>query len=227
MVSLPSVFVVDDDEISRQSIAAVAETLQVQVFCFRDGEAFLANCKPEHAGCIVLDVRMPGRNGLEVFDELLARRVLLPVVMVTAYGDIPLAVAAVQKGVFAFLEKPCRGHHLWDTLKDALAHHERILSETSQFNDFQARLDLLSDDERRVMEMMLADIPSKTMAKRLGVSVRTVQFRRSAVYQRLRVDSLASLAAMCAASRVAPPQWLVHRPASTVRTPPLATAPAN
>jgi FixJ family two-component response regulator len=227
MASLPSVFVVDDDEISRQSLAAVAETLHVPVFCFGGGETFLENCRPEHAGCIVLDVRMPGRNGLEVFDELLARSILLPVVMVTAYGDIPLAVTAVQKGVFAFLEKPCRGHHLWATLKDALAHHERIRRETSQFNDFQARVDSLSDDERRVMEMMLADVPSKTMAKRLGVSVRTVQFRRSTVYQRLRVDSVASLAAMCATSRMASPQRLSHGPGTTARTPLLAAAPAT
>jgi two-component system response regulator DctR len=133
-------------------------------------------------------------NGLEVVDALLARRSLLAVVMVTAYGEVPLAVAAVKKGVFAFLQKPCRGHDLWSTLKDALAYNEQTQSEATQANDVLARLDSLTDDERHVLDMMLENIPSKTMAKRLGVSVRTVQFRRSAVYDRLQVDSVASLA---------------------------------
>jgi two-component system response regulator DctR len=194
MASLSSVFIIDDDEASRESIAAVAETLQVPVLTFASGEAFLAKYKGEQGGCVVLDVRLPGMNGLDVVDELLAHRSLLSVVMVTAYGEVPLAVAAVKKGVFAFLEKPCRGHDLWSTLKDALAYNEQVQSEASQANDVLARLDSLTDDERHVLDMMLENIPSKTMAKRLGVSVRTVQFRRSAVYDRLQVDSVASLA---------------------------------
>jgi two-component system response regulator DctR len=194
MASPLSVFVVDDDEASRESIAAVAETLQLPVLSFASGEAFLAKYEGEQGGCVVLDVRLPGMNGLEVVDALLARRSLLAVVMVTAYGEVPLAVAAVKKGVFAFLQKPCRGHDLWSTLKDALAYNEQTQSEATQANDVLARLDSLTDDERHVLDMMLENIPSKTMAKRLGVSVRTVQFRRSAVYDRLQVDSVASLA---------------------------------
>ncbi|HWB09280.1 MAG TPA: response regulator [Pirellulales bacterium] len=200
MASLPSVFVVDDDQGSREAIAAIAETLRVPVLPFHRGEAFLAKCTGEMPGCVVLDMRMPGMNGMEVVDELNARRILLPVVMVTGYGDIPLAVAALKKGVFAFLEKPCRGHELWETLKNALAHDELVRAEASQTNDILAKLDALSDDERCVMEMMLDNIPSKTIAKRLGVSVRTVQFRRSAVYERLEVDSMASLAMAVAAA---------------------------
>ena len=196
METVRTVSVVDDDPSSRESIAAIAETLNVPVLTFSSGEAFLAQCTPEQAGCVVLDVRMPGMTGPEVYEAMLARGIRQPVIMVTAHGDIPMAVRAMQQGVFAFFEKPCRGQDLWESLRNALACDERARAEAAKATAIQARLRSLTDEERRVMEMMLRNVPSKTIAKRLGVSIRTVQVRRTAVFDRMGADSIASLATM-------------------------------
>lgn len=189
-----TICVVDDDAGSRESIAAIAETLCASVLGFSSGEAFLAQCTPEQAGCVVLDVRMPGLTGSEVYEAMLARGMLRPVIMVTAHGDIPMAVRAVQQGVFAFFEKPCRGQDLWESMRGALACDDRLRAETAAIAAFRSRLHALTEEERRVMEMMLRNVPSKTIAKRLGVSLRTVQVRRTSVFDRLGVDSIAALA---------------------------------
>jgi two-component system response regulator DctR len=114
--------------------------------------------------------------------------------MVTAHGDIPMAVRAVQQGVFAFFEKPCRGQDLWESMRNALACDDRLRAETARTADFRSRLRELTEEERRVMEMMLRNVPSKTIAKRLSVSLRTVQVRRTSVFDRLGADSIAALA---------------------------------
>ena len=189
-----TICVVDDDAGSRESIAAIAETLCASVLCFSSGEAFLAQCTPEQAGCVVLDVRMPGLTGPEVYEAMLARGIQRPVIMVTAHGDIPMAVRAVQQGVFAFFEKPCRGQDLWESMRNALARDDRQRAETADVVAFRSRLGELTEEERRVMEMMLRNVPSKTIAKRLSVSLRTVQVRRTSVFDRLGADSIAALA---------------------------------
>ena len=194
METLRTIYVVDDDPGSRDSIASIAQTLDVQVLTFNSGEAFLAQCTAEQAGCVVLDVRMPGMSGHEVYETLRARSILRPVIMVTAHGDIPMAVRAIQRGVFAFFEKPCRAQDLWESLHAALAHDDRVRAETSRLLEVQSRLQTLTDEERRVMEMMLRNVPSKTIAKRLEISIRTVQVRRSAVFDRMGADSIATLA---------------------------------
>ncbi|HUY90263.1 MAG TPA: response regulator [Pirellulales bacterium] len=196
METARTVFVVDDDRNCREAIRAIAETLGAAVLPFGSGEEFLAQCTPEQAGCVVLDVRMPGMTGHEVYEAMQARNMTQPVVMVTAHGDIPMAVRAIQQGVFAFFEKPCRGQDLWESLRSALAYDERVRAETSRVRTIQERLSALGGDERRVMEMMLRNVPSKTIAKRLGISIRTVQVRRTAVFDRMGADSIASLATM-------------------------------
>ena len=196
METLRTIYVVDDDPASRESIAAIAQSLGVQVLTFSSGEAFLAQCTAEQAGCVVLDVRMPGMSGHEVYETMRARNIPRPVIMVTAHGDIPMAVRAIQRGVFAFFEKPCRAQDLWESLHAALAHDDRVRAETARLLEIQSRLRTLTDEERRVMEMMLRNVPSKTIAKRLEISIRTVQVRRSAVFDRLGADSIATLATM-------------------------------
>ena len=202
METVRTICVVDDDPSSRESIAAIAQTLNVQVLSFSSGEAFLAQCTPEQAGCVVLDVRMPGMTGHEVYEAMLARNILRPVIMVTAHGDIPMAVRAIQRGVFAFFEKPCRGQDLWESLRKALAYDEHVRADSAQLTAIQSRLQALTEEERRVMEMMLRNVPSKTIAKRLEISIRTVQVRRSAVFDRLGADSIATLATMIERLRV-------------------------
>lgn len=236
METLRTICVVDDDAGSRESIAAIAETLCASVLCFNSGEAFLAQCTPEQAGCVVLDVRMPGMTGPEVYDAMLARGILWPVIMVTAHGDIPMAVRAVQQGVFAFFEKPCRGQDLWESLRNALACDDRLRAETAEVAAFRSRLRELTEEERRVMEMMLRNVPSKTIAKRLGVSLRTVQVRRTSVFDRLGADSIATLATKIEMLRayegsLARRRWAGNPPAAAVSaldfsSPSSATAPS-
>lgn len=192
----PTVFVVDDDDGSRDAVAALVRSLPAAIETFDSAEAFLLAFDPRRSGCIVLDVRMPGLSGLELYGELSARGNQMPVIMITAYADVPMAVRALRDGAFMFLQKPCRDHELWETIRDALAWDEKNYEQRQRIAEIQARLSSLTEEERDVMEMVLADVPCKSIAKRLGIGMRTAQARRAAVFQKMSAESLPHLAFM-------------------------------
>lgn len=196
MGTLPTVFIVDDDDGSREAVAALVRSLPAAIETFDSAEAFLPVFKPSRAGCLVLDVRMPGLSGLELCAELAARENQMPVILTTAYGDVPMAVRALREGAFMFLQKPCREHELWETIRDALAWDQRNRDQRQRIADIQARLAALTDEERSVMEMVLADLPCRAIAKRLGIGMRTAQARRAAVFHKMSAESLPHLAVM-------------------------------
>lgn len=192
----PTVFVVDDDDGSREAVAALVRSLPAAIETFDSAEAFLAAFDPARAGCIVLDVRMPGLSGLELYAELAARENQMPVILTTAYGDVPMAVRALRDGAFMFLQKPCREHELWETIRDALALDLQSYEQRLRIAEMKAKLSSLTDEERAVMEMLLTDLPCKAIAKRLGIGMRTAQARRAAVFQKMSAESLPHLACM-------------------------------
>ena len=136
-------------------------------------------------------------SGVELQEKLARDGVSLSVIVLTAYADTPLTIRAIKQGAVTLLEKPCRDQELWDAIRTALKEDVEKSQRDQRLADIRRRLDTLTPAERRVLERMVAGDSNKVMAKRLGVSVRTVEVRRSSVFQKMHSDSLADLVRMC------------------------------
>ncbi|MBB3981900.1 two-component system response regulator FixJ [Sphingobium fontiphilum] len=191
MTAKPTIHIVDDDEAIRRSLSFMLKTAGYSVQLYADGESFLKAADHIEEGCVLLDVRMPGIDGMEVQRRLRARGIMLPVVIMTGHGDVDLAVAAMKAGATDFLEKPFEKAALIDCLSSAgeVALAERGLS--ARRTEAQSRLNVLTDREREVLEGLVAGLPNKTIAYDLGISPRTVEIHRANLMQKLDVKSLA------------------------------------
>ncbi len=200
-MSEPIVHVVDDDDAIRDALAWLLRSRGVAARTWPSAEAFLAGCSDAMRGCIVLDVRMEGMSGVELFDHLLAHGNRLPVIFLTGHGDVPLAVAALKKGAFDFVEKPFNDNDLVDRIVAAVRHdaseQEKLESEAS----VAARLAGLTARERQVMERVLAGDYNKTIADALGIAVRTVEVHRARIFEKMGVRSAVELAQLLAPRR--------------------------
>ena len=190
-----NVYIVDDDEAVRDSLAMLFRTAGLRVETFDSGSAFLRRCKPQAHACLVLDIRMPGLTGTALHDELIERGVRLPVIFITGHGDIPMAVAAMKKGAYDFVEKPYDGHRLLcrvlDAIEDTMAPPKRALTAPRKL------LAQLSERERQVLDRVLEGKPSREVAVELFISVKTVEFHRARIMQKLGVRSAAELFRAC------------------------------
>jgi two-component system response regulator DctR len=196
-----TVHVVDDDDAIRDALAWLLRSRGVPARTWPSAEAFLADWSEEMRGCLVLDVRMEGMSGPELFDRLLARGSRLPVIFLTGHGDVPLAVAALKKGALDFVEKPFNDNDLVDRIVAAVRHdedqHRRRESEAS----LAARLAELTPRERQVMERVLAGEYNKTIADELGIAIRTVEVHRARIFEKMGVRSAVELAHLLASKR--------------------------
>jgi FixJ family two-component response regulator len=189
----PVVTVIDDDEHVRESLAALVQSMNLDVDCYASGREFLENFDHSRPGCVVLDLRLPQMSGQEVLKELTARRMRVPVIMITGHGDIPAAVAAMKAGAFDFLEKPYRGAVLIESIRRAIAHDEHDLQAQSDRNDLLGRYETLTADEKDVLWLTAEGKPDKAIAQRLDLSLRTIQLRRASVMRKLQAESRARL----------------------------------
>jgi FixJ family two-component response regulator len=189
----PTVCVVDDDDPFRDSLVWLLQTAGYRVAAYSSGEALLAQWDPERPGCLLLDIRMPGISGLELQSELKQRQYTAPVVFVTGHGDVPMAVDALQKGAFHFLEKPFNDGALLDIVTRAIELDRAMRSERTRKADAIARLERLTPRERDVMNCVVAGKLNKVTADELGVSIKTVEAHRSQLMKKLGVDSTAEL----------------------------------
>ena len=199
----PTVFIVDDDEAARNSVKALVRSMGVRAETFSSAESFLQEFDPPRAGCLVTDVRMLGLSGIELQEKLVAEGITLPVIIITAHAETPLTVRAVKKGAVTVLEKPCRDYELYDAIRDALSQDERTRSQSAEQREFLQRLDALLPQEKQVLELMVEGLANKVIARRLGVSVRTVENRRQRIFEKTQTDSLAMLIRIVVESRVA------------------------
>ncbi|ETI60239.1 chemotaxis protein CheY [Sphingobium sp. C100] len=185
------IYVVDDDEAIRRSLSFLLKTSGFAVQMFEGGLPFLKAAAGLEPGCVLLDVRMPDMDGLEVQRELRARGVMLPVVIMTGHGDVDMAVAAMKAGASDFIEKPFEKAALLACIAAAQRQSvaERGLSARAQ--EAQARLNALTDRERDVLDGLIQGLPNKTIAYDLGISPRTVEIHRANLMQKLEVRSLA------------------------------------
>lgn len=191
--STPTVFVVDDDEAVRKSLAWLIGSVGLAVQAYENADAFLASWTVERPGCLVLDVRMPGMSGLELQDALGRRGSSLPVIIVTGHADVPMAVRALKAGAVDFIEKPFNDQVLLDRIQDAVKRSQSAFAGHARRALVQALLARLTPRERQVAELVAAGKPNKVIAFELDLSMKTVEVHRHNVMDKLEVASVADL----------------------------------
>ena len=192
----PTVFVVDDDESVRSSLKFLLRSVSLDSRAFGSAQEFLEAHDPTQPGCLILDVRMPGRSGLELQQELNRRGATIPVIFITGHGDVPMAVEAMQHGAHDFLQKPFKDEDLIERVRRALARDARTRAALEEHKSIRTRLQSLTPREREVLTLMAQGKPNKIMAHELGVSQRTVEIHRARVMEKSRASSLAELVRM-------------------------------
>ncbi|MBD9363697.1 response regulator transcription factor [Methylomonas fluvii] len=199
MNTQPCVFVVDDDDAVRDSLGLVFETASLAYQTFASAECFLESYCPEQPGCLVLDVNMPGLDGHELQAELIRRHIHLPIIFLTAYGDIPMTVRAMKAGAVDFLTKPVSTELLLDRVQAAL---QSEINTQAQAIKGLNRLSGLTSRELEIMGMVVAGLTNKEIARRLGISHRTVEIHRAKVMEKTGATNLLELARIYEACRI-------------------------
>jgi FixJ family two-component response regulator len=191
-----TVFVVDDDAAARESVLALVSLKGVRAQGFASAEEFLASYTPEMTGCLVVDVRMTGMSGLQLLQQLQAKKSTLPAIVITGYADVPMAVKAMQSGAMTFLEKPCQEQELWQAIQQALDKEQSLLAARRQQGEVESRLATLTEDEVAVLHKLLEGLPNKRIAVDLDIGLRTVELRRSNIMKKMSANSLPELVRM-------------------------------
>jgi len=199
MSTTPTVFVVDDDAAVRDGLALLLDTAGLAVETYDGAAAFLAVCSPGRAGCLILDVRMPDMSGPELQAELTRRGIDLPIIFLTAHGDIPTTVQAMKGGALDFLTKPVVGSELLERVRAAFDKSARLREQESASRSLRERLEGLTGREREIMKLVADGLPNKEIARTLGISHRTVEVHRARVMQKTGVTNLVELSRLAQA----------------------------
>jgi RNA polymerase sigma factor (sigma-70 family) len=192
----PTIYIVDDDEAVRNSLRFLLKSVGHACQTLASANEFLETYQPQHPGCLILDVRMPGMSGLELQQQLNLRGAIIPVIFITGHGDVPMAVEAMQHGAADFLQKPFRDQDLLDRIQRALERDARNRAALAQHERIRASFDSLTPREREVLELLTRGKSNKVMAAELGVSQRTVEIHRARVMDKTGAASLAQLVRM-------------------------------
>lgn len=188
------IYVVDDDAAMRDSLSFLLDAAGWRTHSFASAQEFFAAFERNRPGCLILDVMMPLMGGLEVQRQLRARDICLPVIFLTAHGDLPMAVQAMKRGAIDFLEKPCKDHELLDAVGRAVRFSIQQCLTRSSIEAAQARLASLTLREREIVKLLAAGECNKTIARKLGISDKTVQVHRHNAMEKLGVHSTAEIA---------------------------------
>jgi len=194
--SKPTVLIVDDDPGIRDSISSLVRSVGFQTKLMASVDEFLRAGRPEGPCCVVLDVRLPGRSGLDLQRELAERRVQLPIIFVTGYGDIPMSVQAMKGGAIEFLTKPFRDQDLLDAIQIGVTRDRARLDAESLTAEIRKRFETLTVREREVMAGVVAGRLNKQIAGDLGISEITVKVHRGQVMKKMKASSVPDLARM-------------------------------
>lgn len=195
-----TVYVVDDDAAFCDSLRFLIESVNLRVQTFASADEFLAAFSPEMVGCLVLDLRMPGMSGLELQEELSKRGSRIPIIIITAHGDVPTAVQAMRGGAIDFMPKPFSDQALLDRIHQAIEKATRARGEQSVREALAARIALLTPREREVMNLVVSGKSNKEIAADLCLSAKTVETHRARVMDKMQAHSVASLVQMALAA---------------------------
>lgn len=204
MTTQARVFVVDDQPEVRKGLERLLRAAGLEVALFASAQEFLAAVDGDAAGCVLLDYQMPGFNGLELQDILIARDVHVPIVFLTGHGDIPKTVQAMKGGAVDFLVKPASQEQILDAVRRALAHDARQRGERAELAEVRTRMAQLTPREREVMGHVIAGRLNKQIAGMLGTSEKTVKIQRAGVMQKMGVRSVAELVRRTAKAGIEP-----------------------
>jgi len=199
-----TVFLIDDDDSVRRALGRLIQSAGHKVRPFASAREFLdSGTHDDGPACLVLDVRMPGLNGLDLQRELQAAKTFLPIIFITGYGDVPTSVKAMKAGAVDFIPKPVRDEDLLQSIAQAMARAERESADRIEIETVRARANRLTPREREIMARVVRGFLNKQIAFDLGVVEKTVKVHRARVMQKMQVESLAELVRL--AEKIAPP----------------------
>ncbi len=187
------VYIVDDDDASREAVESLVGEMNVASESYGSAEEFLKDYQGERPGCLVTDVRMLRMSGLELQEELKNRGCTLSVVVLTGFAETPVVVRAIQNGAVTLLEKPCSNYELWDAIRAGLAADAENYEKEQHLERLRNRLDRLTPAEKKVLDRIIGGQANKAIAANLGISTRTVEVRRQQIFSKLEADSVAQL----------------------------------
>ena len=188
-----TVYIVDDDEAVRDSLRWLLEANSYRVRAYASAEAFLAEYDDQQPGVLIVDVRMPGMSGLELQEQLIARKSTMPVVFITGHGDIPMAISTMKKGAVDFLEKPFDETALREIVGRMFEQANQRLTQAKAVRQHEAMLARLTSREQQVLERIVAGRLNKQIADDLGISIKTVEAHRANIMEKLQVTTVADL----------------------------------
>ncbi len=194
--SQSAVYIVDDDQNVRHGMEMLMRSVGQRCELFGSADEFLATHTENRAGCLVLDIRMPGLGGLELQHKLNQMRCTLPVIFITGHGDVPMAVEAMRQGALGFIQKPFRDQELLDQINIALETDSERRSARESRAGIEACMQKLTSREREVLDLVVTGKPNKVIAYELNVSQRTIEIHRARVMEKMQAKSLAELVRM-------------------------------
>jgi FixJ family two-component response regulator len=193
-----TVCIIDDDEAIREALKLLLFAEGLNGIAFESAEHFLADGTETPFDCMLLDIRMPGMDGLELYQEIKRQSLPFPVIFITGHGDIPLAVSAIKQGAFDFLTKPFEDGELLGKVRHAIAHFSAQSEQMRRMHEIRARMEACTPRERDVLQLMTSGLTNKEIAESLAISPRTVEIHRAHVMEKMEAGSLPSLVRMVA-----------------------------
>jgi FixJ family two-component response regulator len=201
---VPTVFIIDDDRGMRQAIQDLVESVGLRAQAFATGQEFLNRQRTGEPSCLILDVRLPQMSGLDFQGQLAKAGVQIPIIFITAHGDIPMSVRALKSGAVEFLTKPFRDQDLLDAIQQALQQDVAAREQQAEIHNLQERYQLLTAREREVMTLVVTGMLNKQIASEIRASEGTVKIHRGQVMRKMQAESVVELVRMADKLRLSP-----------------------
>ena len=187
------VHIVDDDDAVRDSLLELLNSVGIDAIGFESATTFLSELNPDMAGCLILDIRMPGMSGLELQKKLQEMDSTLPIIFITGHADVPMAIEAMKHGAVEFIQKPFREQELLDSINATLNKAKQSYENNIEKKDILERLNSLTERENEALELLSEGHPNKVIASKMGISQRTVENHRANLLEKMQVKSTAAL----------------------------------
>ena len=195
--SQPTVFIVDDDDSVRKSLARLLTTVNIQTESFASAEQYLARDKYYGVGAIILDIRMPGLDGMQLHEQLIEHGSNLPIIFLSGHADIPTSVKAMRRGAMHFLTKPVDDETLLQAVQEAIVQHTKMNYDIAVQEEVRVRIDTLTERELEILRYVISGAINKQIAKQLGIAEKTVKVHRAHVMEKLGAASIVDLVRAC------------------------------